>query len=224
MGIWLHPFDKSTITSRFGDTAPPRTSAHRGTDYAPRPKALINAITNGKITDIYWSDCLGWVCEQESESGKYRVSYCHLSCHRHGINCQGPSQHKDKTNCMKNLKVGDEVIAGTTAVGRCGNTGSCSRGSHLHAVLGKSAKSAVSGKVYDIEKYIDKQIKKNKTLSSQQAPKPTVEAQKPAEVQTPTLTTPNVSVDDCEPTTTDSQGIPAKIMEAIRTILLWLKK
>ena len=56
---------------------------------------------------------------------------------------------------MKNLKVGDRVTKGQP-VGRIGNTGTCSRGAHLHAVLHTSKRGAVSGKVYDLFKWIEK--------------------------------------------------------------------
>ena len=172
---------------------------------------MIRAVTDGKITDIYWSNCLGWVSEQESASGKYRVSYCHLNCAKHGANCPGLSVHRDGSNCMKNLKVGDRVKKGETAVGRIGNSGSCSRGDHLHLVLGKSSRSAVSGYTKDPVKYIDKQIRKqNERLQGQEE-----------EVTESPLT----GV-DCEPdviTPDKGETLPKRILEAVRTILLWLK-
>lgn len=151
---WLHPFAKSKITSRFG-SLDNRQTAHRGTDYAPGAQKLIPAITDGRIVAIEWSDCLGWVVVQSSASGKYHIGYCHLSCSRHGINCQGPRLHKDGSTGLKTLRVGDEVEAGVTHVGRVGNTGKCSRGAHLHATLGKTALSYKWGTVMDLEKYID---------------------------------------------------------------------
>jgi murein DD-endopeptidase MepM/ murein hydrolase activator NlpD len=156
---WQHPFDKKTITSRFGETAR-RDTPHRGTDYAPKANTLIPAVTDGRIEKIFWSSCLGWVAVQSSASKKYYIGYCHLSCHQHGINCEGPSLHKDGSTCMKNLKVGDTVAMGEW-VGRTGNTGSCSRGAHLHLTLGRDVNSVQWGRVEDAEKYIDSQLKKN---------------------------------------------------------------
>lgn len=197
---WIHPFPKSTITSRFGTTVR-RESAHRGTDYAPKADSLIPAVTTGKITNIYWSDCLGWVCEQNSANSKHIISYCHLSCTKHGINCKGPSRHKDGSNCMKNLKVGDKVTVNKTWVGRCGNTGSCSRGAHLHIVLGLKSRSAVYGSVYDFEKFADSQIEQAKKAKAAQPkivetktfepevvvtpPEPQEEVKETATIQTP---------------------------------------
>jgi len=112
---------------------------------------------------------------------------------------------------MKNLKVGDKVVAGETYVGRVGNTGSCSRGAHLHLVLGTQPRSAVSGYTKDPVKYIDKQIRKqNERLQGQEE-----------EVTESPLT----GV-DCEPdviTPDKGETLPKRILEAVRTILLWLK-
>jgi len=109
---------------------------------------------------------------------------------------------------MKNLKVGDSVKAGKTIVGRIGNTGSCSRGDHLHLTLGKTHRSAVRGYTKDPEAYIAKQLKKNAETPSKATESP-------------------VTVEDCEPVATTpekEQSIPARILEAVRVILLWLKK
>jgi murein DD-endopeptidase MepM/ murein hydrolase activator NlpD len=156
MSDWKHPFNKKTITSRFGETAR-RTSPHRGTDYAPGQGTLIPAISSGTVKKIAWSDCLGWYMIQSAvaDSKTWYVGYMHLSCVKHGINCTGP----DKKGCntpFKNLKVGDKVELGQP-VGRVGDTGSCSRGAHLHATLSKTLTGGVTGKVYDLEKFIDEQ-------------------------------------------------------------------
>lgn len=154
---WRHPFDKKTITSVFGTTVR-RTSPHRGTDYAPKPNALIPAIAKGTVKVTAWSNCLGWYMVQTAwADGKtWYIGYCHLSCNTHGINCKGPSQHPDGSNNFVRLKVGDKLEQGDP-VGRVGNTGSCSRGAHLHATLGRSAKSVSTGKVYDLAAFIDAQ-------------------------------------------------------------------
>lgn len=154
--MWKHPFSKKYITSRFGTIAN-RETAHRGVDYAPGGGKLIKAITNGTIERITWSDCLGWVVVQSSLSRKYFISYCHLACWKHGKNCKGPEAHKDGSTGLKSLRVGDDVLVGKTNVGRVGNTGSCSRGDHLHATLGRTVDSYKIGVVMDLEKYIDEQ-------------------------------------------------------------------
>lgn len=152
---WRHPFAKSTITSEFGTTRN-RTSPHRGTDYAPKANTLIPAIADGTVRLTAWSDCLGWYMVQSAwaDNKTWFIGYCHLSCNTHGINCKGPKQHPDGSNNFKNLKVGDTLKKGQAA-GRVGNTGTCSRGAHLHAVLGRTVKSVLSGKVYDLAKFID---------------------------------------------------------------------
>lgn len=153
---WQHPFPKSTITSRFAETAR-RETPHRGLDYAAGANAAIPAITAGKVASISWSDCLGWVMVQSSDSGKYFIGYCHLSCARHGAECKGSA-----IGCkspFKSLKVNQRVRQGQV-IGRIGNTGSCSRGAHLHLTLGRTLKSVFFGKVIDPETFIDQQQSK----------------------------------------------------------------
>jgi murein DD-endopeptidase MepM/ murein hydrolase activator NlpD len=156
MARWKHPFDKKTITSVFGTTLR-RTSPHRGTDYAPKANSLIPAINDGEVKVTAWSDCLGWYMVQTAwaEGKTWYIGYCHLSCNTHGINCKGPKQHPDGSNNFVRLKVGDRLKVGQP-VGRVGNTGDCSKGAHCHITLGRTARSVVSGKVYDIAEMIDK--------------------------------------------------------------------
>lgn len=150
---WIHPFEKKTISSRFGETAR-RTSPHRGLDYAPGANSLIPAITDGKVALIQWSDCLGWVMVQTSASGKYFIGYCHLSCSKHGAECKGKAIGCNSP--FKSLKVGQRITVGQ-AVGRVGNSGDCSKGAHLHLTLSKTLKGVFSGAVIDPEKFIDAQ-------------------------------------------------------------------
>lgn len=201
MGQWQHPFSKSTITSRFGDNSPPRTSPHRGTDYAPGSQKTIPAVTNGRVNKIFWSDCLGWVMEQTSESGKYFVGYSHLNCAKHGPDCDG-SGHADGSTCMKNLKVNDEIKI-NQVVGRVGNTGSCSRGAHLHLTLARKSDPRYA-KTQDAEAYIDKQIKKHgsKTKSTEKPAKPKPEVTLPDATKKP----------------------PRAVMEALKVVLAWFTK
>lgn len=154
MAEWQHPFPESTITSRFGSMAR-RLTPHRGTDYAPGAKDLIPAVTDGECVAVQWSNILGWVMIQKAD--KHYIGYCHLSCTKHGINCKGPSEHPDGSTCMYKLKPGDRLSKGDPA-GRVGNTGSASRGAHLHLTLGTTPKSPFYGKVYDIAKFINKQL------------------------------------------------------------------
>ena len=149
--MWQHPFDKKTITSRFGATAN-RKTPHRGTDYAPGVKEIIPSVTAGRVTKIFYSKCLGWVCEVKSDDGGFYVGYCHLYCNKHKTaECDG-KDHKGDT-CIKNLKVGDRVAMGEP-VGRVGNSGDCSRGAHLHITISKRSDPRYAP-MFDIEKFID---------------------------------------------------------------------
>jgi murein DD-endopeptidase MepM/ murein hydrolase activator NlpD len=138
---WRHPFDKSTITSRFGATAN-RPTAHRGLDYAPREGTAIPAVSKGTVRLVQWSAVLGWVLVQTAwdhiNSRTVFVGYCHLQ--------QQPT-----------LKVGATLRIGQT-IGRVGNTGSASRGPHLHLTVGNAQNSVFTGAVVDPEKFIDDQI------------------------------------------------------------------
>jgi len=154
---WQHPFPKSTITDRFNDFEPPRKSPHRGTDYAPGAKKLIPAITAGRVTKIFYSQVLGWVCEIKTKQHGLYVGHAHLYCNKHNtINCNGTG-HEDGSTCMSQLKVGDKVAQGQP-VGRVGNSGA-SRGSHLHITIAKKSDPRWA-KTFDIEKFIDQKIAK----------------------------------------------------------------
>jgi murein DD-endopeptidase MepM/ murein hydrolase activator NlpD len=145
MGIdqmsWRHPFNKKLITSRFGTTAN-RLTAHRGLDYAPKEGTRIPAASSGTVQSVRWSAILGWVLVQSAwDSIKGRtvyIGYCHL-------------QEKPA------LAVGAKIIMGQT-VGKCGNTGSASKGAHLHLTIGPRVTSVTMGVVFDPEKFIDEQI------------------------------------------------------------------
>ncbi|MEX0895639.1 MAG: M23 family metallopeptidase [Patescibacteria group bacterium] len=157
MAQWQHPFPKSTITSGFGSTRPPRTSPHRGTDYAPNAKTLIPAITDGKVTKIAYSNILGWFMEFVTDEHGLYIGHAHLYCHKHDtITCNG-KDHNDGSTCMKNLKVGHRVEIGQP-VGRVGNSGA-SRGAHLHITASKKPDMRFS-KPFDIEQFIDQKIAK----------------------------------------------------------------
>ena len=153
---WQHPFPESTITSRFGSMIR-RVTPPRGTDYAPGKKKLIPAVTDGECVAVQWSSALGWVMIQKASTGKHYIGYCHLACSKHGIDCKGPTEHPDGSTCMVRLKPGDQLKKGQPA-GRVGNTGSASRGAHLHLTLGTTLKSPFYGRVYDIAKFINKQL------------------------------------------------------------------
>jgi murein DD-endopeptidase MepM/ murein hydrolase activator NlpD len=151
---WRQPFPDSTLTGHFGKIrtfkgAP--SNPHRGTDWAPGAKKAIPNITAGKVALIQWSNILGWVLVIQADDKPWFVGYCHLSCSVHGINCKGPAQ-KCSTP-FRSTKVGDTKDLGET-IGRVGNTGSASSGSHLHATLSKTLKGVFSGTVMDLHAHI----------------------------------------------------------------------
>jgi murein DD-endopeptidase MepM/ murein hydrolase activator NlpD len=140
---WRHPFSKKTITSRWGATAN-RPTPHRGLDYAPGNKTVIPAVADGEIVFIGWSDCLGHVVVQKCRASNGQivfVGYCHL--------LSKPGSYK----------VGDFRRAGDS-IQKVGNTGSCSRGAHLHLTIGPKVDSVFLGVTVNPEKFIDEQIKR----------------------------------------------------------------
>ena len=164
--MWQYPFPKNTITDRFGDFEPPRKSPHRGLDLAPGAKKLIPAISDGVVTKIFYSQCLGWICEFKTDEHGIYIGHSHLYCNKHdSINCDG-SDHEDGSTCMSQLKVGDRVTQGQP-VGRVGNSGTCSRGAHLHLTFAKKTNPAWA-KTFDPEKFLDQKIAKQ----NKRKPKP----------------------------------------------------
>lgn len=138
---WRHPFPKKTITSRFGTTAR-RVTAHRGLDYAPKEGTRIPAVADGTVKTVKWSSILGWVLVQSAwdalEGRAVFIGYCHL-------------QEKPA------LEVGARIKEGQT-VGKVGNTGSASKGAHLHLTIGPKVNSVFMGVVFNPETFIDDQI------------------------------------------------------------------
>tara|TARA_R110001606_G_scaffold55581_2_gene135272 strand:+ start:54 stop:635 length:582 start_codon:yes stop_codon:yes gene_type:complete len=169
MSNWQHPFAKSTITDKFGDKEPPRKSPHRGLDYAPGAKKLIPAVTDSVVNNIFYSDCLGWVCEIRSVEHGIYIGYSHLYCNKHDtIDCDGKG-HTDGSTCMSKLKVGDSVKVGQW-VGRVGNSGTCSRGAHCHLTMSKKADPRYA-KTFDPEKFIDQKIAKQSKVAKKETVK-----------------------------------------------------
>ena len=163
---WQFPFSKDTITDRFNDFEPPRKSPHRGLDMAPGAKALIPAITDGVVTKIFYSQCLGWVCEFKSDEHGIYIGHSHLYCNKHDtIDCDG-SDHEDGSTCMSQLKVGDRVEC-CDPVGRVGNSGTCSRGAHLHLTFAKKSDPRWA-KTFDPEKFLDQKIRKQRNQKRKQ--------------------------------------------------------
>ncbi|MFM6944065.1 MAG: M23 family metallopeptidase [Bacteroidota bacterium] len=136
MAIYKEPFDKKLRGDEFGNMASYRKHPHRGQDWHPAEKTVIPAVTDGKVSQIFWSDVLGHVVEILGTDGVY-VQYCHLA---------------DKP---KSIKAGDEVKLGQP-VGRVGGgkntpSGSASTGAHLHMGMSKQK----NGHLAPYDKLID---------------------------------------------------------------------
>jgi hypothetical protein len=167
MAEWQHPFDKSTITDGFGDNEPPRKGPHRGADYAPGGGKLIPAVTDSVITRIFYSGCLGWLCEMQSNEHGIYIGHSHLYCNKHDSrDCDG-SDHEDGSTCMSKLKVGQKVVMGQP-IGRVGNSGTCSRGDHLHLTFSKSPDPRYA-KTFDPVSFIDQKIAKQDKAKAKSA-------------------------------------------------------
>jgi murein DD-endopeptidase MepM/ murein hydrolase activator NlpD len=136
-----HPFSKRTITSRFGATSN-RLIAHRGLDYAPKEGTRIPAVADGTVQVVKWSAILGWVLVQSAWDVKTNkavfIGYCHL---------------KEEPK----LKTGTKIKQGQT-IGLIGNTGSASKGAHLHLTIGPRVTSVTFGLVFDPESFIDERL------------------------------------------------------------------
>jgi murein DD-endopeptidase MepM/ murein hydrolase activator NlpD len=138
---WIMPFPEKAITGEYGSMSAFRRKnkmqAHSGTDWAPagsnKGTTAIPAIARGTVKQVKWSNILGWVITQTALTKGRKVvyiSYCHLKCNTHGINCKG----RHAASLASGLRVGDKLSAGTPFA-FIGNTGSASSGPHLHATL-----------------------------------------------------------------------------------------
>jgi len=179
---------------------------------------LLGQLVDGVIHNIFYSSCLGWIVELKTDEHGLFFGYCHLSCQKHGVNCDG-SDHSDGSNCNKNIQKGDKVEAGQP-IGLCGNTGTCSRGVHLHLTASKKPDPRYA-KTFDAEKFINQKIKKQEKESN------AIRKQEEQRKEKIEATESTQTVEECLPdVTTPEKGetLPARILEAVRVILLWLKK
>ena len=200
---WQHPLQPKLIGDKYGDKEPPRTQPHRGTDYKGDAKQFVRAVSDGVIHNIFYSACLGWIVELETDEHGLFFGYCHLACQKHGVNCDG-KDHQDGSNCNKNIQKGDRVKAGQP-IGLCGNTGLCSRGVHLHLTVSKKTDPRYA-KTFDPEKFIDQKLKK------QAKTKATESAQKPKQTK-PDVTTPE-----------KAPKPPKSVLRALEVIMKWFGK
>jgi murein DD-endopeptidase MepM/ murein hydrolase activator NlpD len=164
MSNYTLPFGKNTIPKggEFGNKAAPRTNAHRGVDFAIAGGTKIKSASNGKVVVNKWSTILGNVVAVEDPKGIV-WGYCHL---------------RDASK----LAIGSEVKVGETIIGLVGNTGSASRGAHLHFTCGSDIDSPFQGWVQDPIACLERQIAKEKPAAAAPAtPAPAAEAAPVAE-------------------------------------------
>jgi murein DD-endopeptidase MepM/ murein hydrolase activator NlpD len=184
MHKWQHPLPKETITARFGATKG-RKSPHRGTDYAsPNKNELLRAVSDGEVAKIDYSKCLGWYVVIKTDDDDVYFGYSHLYCNKHKTSTCDGKDHANDT-CMSRLKVGHRVEVGQP-VGRQGNSGTCSRGHHVHLTAHKTPDPRYA-KVFNAEKFIDQKIKAYEkfeaTQASQKAEQPKPKVSTPEKVE-----------------------------------------
>lgn len=148
MTNYVLPFPKTSIPKGgdFGNKEAPRTNAHRGVDFAVAGGTKIKSASNGKVVVNKWSSVLGNVVAIEDPKGIV-WGYCHL---------------RDASP----LKLGASVEVGKTIVGLVGNTGSASRGAHLHFTCGSDIDSPFQGWVQDPIACLERMIAKEKPVAA----------------------------------------------------------
>lgn len=166
MPLHVLPFPKSKVPvgGEFGNKAAPRTNPHRGVDFAVAGGTPIKSATVGKVVVSKWNTVLGNVVVVEDHKGVF-WGYCHL---------------RDA-----GVPIGTECVAGVTVIGKVGNTGSASRGAHLHF----TCSPAIDG--YSVGKVVDPLAGLEKRIAAEAGVKP-VEAPEAAEapVEAPVKPTP----------------------------------
>ena len=133
---YKEPFDKKLRNDQFGNMASYRKHPHRGTDWSPKELSPIPSAAAGKVTQVFWSNVLGWVVEVLHADGVY-FQYCHIA---------------PKTVCVdpgEVIKLGQ--IIGKVGGGKKTPSGSASTGAHLH--LGASR--VKNGHLADYSKLLD---------------------------------------------------------------------
>ena len=167
MAKWIFPFPDNRITGHYGTMSEYRRKngmqPHSGTDWKAKAGTHIPAITDGTIKLIQYSKILGWCVEQTGWDNIRRrtkyVGYAHLYCDKHGSMCKGPAAGCKSPSSK--YKVGQKVKAGEKFGIRCGNSGSATTGSHLHATIGSRRKAifAATSAKQDLYAFIQEQTK-----------------------------------------------------------------
>jgi murein DD-endopeptidase MepM/ murein hydrolase activator NlpD len=135
-----YPLHPASITSRYGVTER-RTSPHRGLDFGAKEGTWITAPASGSIVLNQWSDVLGWCLVlrfwHEGKNKPMYLGFAHL---------KKKSKHK----------IGTKIEEGNRWFAAVGNTGSASRGAHLHLTYGDTPKHIFYGKTFDPEKLLER--------------------------------------------------------------------
>jgi len=126
--IYKEPFNPKLRNDEFGNMASYRTHPHRGQDWSPKDQSPIPAISDGVVSNVFWTDVLGWVVEIKNPIDGVYTQYCHLA----PTNPKAP-----KSGSSATVKKGDKVKLGQI-IGKVGGSkatspsGSASTGAHLH--------------------------------------------------------------------------------------------
>lgn len=137
------PFATTSIPKGgdFGNHEAPRTNAHRGVDFAVAGGTPIPSATHGEVAVNTFTSVLGNVIVIKDAKGVY-WGYCHMR------------------NASK-LTVGTKVHCGDI-LGEVGNTGSASRGAHLHFTCSTDINGYKQGDVIDPIKALERRIEADK--------------------------------------------------------------
>lgn len=171
-------FGKKLRGDEFGNLAPYRNGRpHRGGDWAPKELSPIKAFCAGKVTNVFWSNVLGWVVEVLAADGVY-TQYSHVA---------PKTVLVDKGEM---IEAGD--VIGKVGGGRKTPSGSASTGAHLHVAMGKvkDCHLADRSKLIDPFKWIDAHSKPAPAADAAPVAAAAVTADSPATAETPAAPAP----------------------------------
>lgn len=131
---YRHPFPNPTLSDGWGSTCCGRTNPHRGLDYPQASGTNIPSIADGVVRQRVYNGCLGNVVVVEHEGGIFSA-YSHMLS-------QSP------------VAEGTTVTKGQV-IGRVGNTGTCSYGSHLHLTIAPRVDGYWVGTTFDPNAFIN---------------------------------------------------------------------
>ena len=162
MPLHVLPFPESKVPAGgdFGNKDAPRTNPHRGVDFAVAGGTPIKSATVGKVVVSKWNTVFGNVVVVEDHKGVF-WGYCHL---------------RDV-----GAPIGTECVAGVTVIGKVGNTGTASRGAHLHWTCSAEMDGYSFGKVVDPLAGLKKRIAAEVGVKAPEAAKAPVKPPKAAE-------------------------------------------